>query len=128
MWSAAGLCVVIVLFLIGYIPHHEQQKKTQAEARKREQEQPEVEVVQVRRSNKPGELTVPGTTAPLVEAFIYARANGYLKKRYADIGDHVKRGQLLAVLDAPDLDQQVEQAREQLHHRRRLNRNNRKLS
>jgi multidrug efflux pump subunit AcrA (membrane-fusion protein) len=45
---------------------------------------------------------------------VYARANGYLKKRYADIGDHVKKGQLLAVIDAPDLDAQVAQARQQV--------------
>ena len=37
-----------------------------------------------------------------------------LRKRYVDIGDHVKKGQLLALIDAPDLDQQVDQAREQL--------------
>jgi multidrug efflux pump subunit AcrA (membrane-fusion protein) len=50
----------------------------------------------------------------LTEAYIYARANGYLSKRYVDIGDHVRQGQLLALIDAPDLDQQVEQGREQL--------------
>ncbi len=38
-------------------------------------------------------------------------ANGYLKRRYVDIGDHVHQGQLLAIIDAPDLDQQVDQAR-----------------
>jgi multidrug efflux pump subunit AcrA (membrane-fusion protein) len=57
---------------------------------------------------------VPGTTSALTEAYIYARANGYLRKRYVDIGDHVRQGQLLALIDAPDLDQQVEQGREQL--------------
>ena len=57
---------------------------------------------------------VPGTTTPLTEASVYARANGYLKQRFVDIGDHVRKGQLLAIIDAPDLDQQVDQAREQL--------------
>jgi multidrug efflux pump subunit AcrA (membrane-fusion protein) len=46
---------------------------------------------------------------------LYARANGYLRKRFVDIGDHVKQGQLLALIDAPDLDQQVDQARQQLN-------------
>src|SRR5678816_1362295 len=41
---------------------------------------------------------------------VFARAAGYLKKRYVDIGDQVKEGQLLAEVDAPDLDQQVSQA------------------
>src|SRR6202034_3286500 len=39
----------------------------------------------------------------------------YLRKRFVDIGDHVKKGRLLALIDAPDLDQQVDQAREQLN-------------
>lgn len=115
LWAALGLGVAVVIFLIGYIPHRRQQKKLAAEARQREQEQPQVEVMQVRRSPNPGELTIPGTTASMTEAFLYARANGYLAKRYVDIGDHVHKGQLMAIIDAPDLDQQVEQAREQLH-------------
>ncbi len=45
---------------------------------------------------------------------MYARANGYLKSLKVDIGDHVKKGQLLAVIEAPDLDAQVDQAREQV--------------
>ena len=59
-------------------------------------------------------LAVPGTTIPLTQAYVYARANGYLEKRYVDIGDHVKKGQLLALIDAPDLDAQVAQARQQV--------------
>ncbi|SDE90372.1 efflux RND transporter periplasmic adaptor subunit [Terriglobus roseus] len=115
LWAGIGLGVLLLIFLIGYLPHRAEAKKAAAAARERDQEEPQVSVTEVKRSNKPGQLTVPGTTAPLVEAYIYARANGYLKKRYVDIGDHVKKGQLLAVIDAPDLDQQVEQARQQLH-------------
>ena len=63
-------------------------------------------------------IVIPGTTTPLTEAFIYARANGYLKRRLVDIGDRVHRGQLLAIIDSPDLDQQVDQAREQLRQAR----------
>jgi multidrug efflux pump subunit AcrA (membrane-fusion protein) len=51
---------------------------------------------------------------PLTQAYVYARANGYLKKRLVDIGDHVRKDQLLAIIDAPDLDAQVIQAREQV--------------
>jgi multidrug efflux pump subunit AcrA (membrane-fusion protein) len=54
---------------------------------------------------------VPGTTLAETEAFIYARASGYVSHRYVDIGDHVRAGQLLATIDAPDLDRQVSQAR-----------------
>jgi multidrug efflux pump subunit AcrA (membrane-fusion protein) len=115
LWGAVALAVVLAIFLVGYIPHREREKRAAALAREREQEEPQVEVIQARRTTAPGELTVPATTTSLTEAYIYARANGYLRKRYVDIGDHVKKGQLLALIDAPDLDQQVEQAREQLN-------------
>ena len=114
LWIGASVLVLLLIFLIGYLPRHERNKKTAAEAEQREREQPEVDVVQVRATTAPGELTVPGTTSALTEAYLYARANGYIRKRYVDIGDHVVKGQLMAILDAPDLDQQVDQAREQL--------------
>jgi multidrug efflux pump subunit AcrA (membrane-fusion protein) len=114
LWVGVGIAVLLLIFIIGYLPHRSEEKKAAAAARQREQDEPQVPVVQVNRSTKPGQLTVPGTTAPLTEAYIYARANGYLKKRYVDIGDHVKKDQLLAVIDAPDLDAQVDQARQQL--------------
>jgi multidrug efflux pump subunit AcrA (membrane-fusion protein) len=75
---------------------------------------PVVEVVKVVPSKSEAGLAVPGTTIPLTEAYVYARANGYLQKRFVDIGDHVKKGQLLALIDAPDLDAQVSQARQQV--------------
>ncbi|WP_213805474.1 efflux RND transporter periplasmic adaptor subunit [Granulicella sp. dw_53] len=114
LWVGGGLLVLLLIFVLGYLPRHSREKRAAALAKQREQEEPEVEVIQVKRSSKPGELTVPGTTAALTEAYIYARANGYLRRRFVDIGDHVKQGQLLAIIDAPDLDQQVDQAREQL--------------
>lgn len=114
LWVGGGLLVLLLIFFVGYIPRHQREKKAAALAKQREQEQPEVEVVQVKRTNAPGELTVPGTTTSLTVAFLYARANGYLKRRFVDIGDHVKKGQLLGLIDAPDLDQEVDQAREQL--------------
>jgi multidrug efflux pump subunit AcrA (membrane-fusion protein) len=114
LWIGAGLAVMLVIFLLGYLPHHARAKKTAELARQREQEEPQVQVIQVKRTRTPGLLTVPGTTSALTEAYLYARANGYLRTRYVDIGDHVKKGQLLAVIDAPDLDQQVDQARQQL--------------
>jgi RND family efflux transporter MFP subunit len=59
-------------------------------------------------------LVLPGTVQAFVEAPIYARTNGYLKKWYTDIGATVKRGQLLAEIDAPELDQQLLQAQADL--------------
>jgi multidrug efflux pump subunit AcrA (membrane-fusion protein) len=51
---------------------------------------------------------------PYISSPIYARTNGYLKKWYFDIGAHVKQGQLLAVIETPEVDQQLEQARSNL--------------
>jgi RND family efflux transporter MFP subunit len=67
---------------------------------------------------KPGamqeEITLPGNIQAFSEAPIYARTNGYLKKWYADIGQPVKAGQVLAEIDAPEQDQQVAQAKSSL--------------
>ena len=51
---------------------------------------------------------------PFTDAAIFARTNGYLKQRHADIGSRVKAGQLLAEIDTPEIDQQLLQARADL--------------
>jgi RND family efflux transporter MFP subunit len=60
------------------------------------------------------EIELPGNMQAFVDTPIWARAGGYLKQWYADIGAHVKRGQLLAEIEAPEVDQQLQQARAQL--------------
>jgi RND family efflux transporter MFP subunit len=60
------------------------------------------------------EIILPGNVQPFMTSPIYARTNGYLKKWYFDIGAHVKKGQLLAVIETPEVDQQLQQARSNL--------------
>src|SRR3989441_5627480 len=60
------------------------------------------------------ELLLPGTTQAFPDAPIFARTNGYVKRWYFDIGAHVKHGQLLAEIEAPEVDQQLQQARADL--------------
>ncbi|HEX4140986.1 MAG TPA: efflux RND transporter periplasmic adaptor subunit [Candidatus Methylacidiphilales bacterium] len=60
------------------------------------------------------EISLPGDTQAFISTPIYARTNGYLKSWYADIGAHVKAGQLLAVIETPELDQQLDQAQSDL--------------
>jgi RND family efflux transporter MFP subunit len=60
------------------------------------------------------EIVLPGTTQAFIDTPIFARTNGYLKQWYFDIGAHVQQGQLLAVIETPELDQQLEQARANL--------------
>jgi multidrug efflux pump subunit AcrA (membrane-fusion protein) len=109
-----GLALLIIfgiIFVVGFLPRLRNSRITQARAQRAETALPEVDVVVARRSSSQTDLELPGTTTGLVEAPIYARASGYVSKRYVDIGDRVKPGQLMAVIDAPDLDQQVDQAR-----------------
>src|SRR6266496_566585 len=60
-------------------------------------------------------LVLPGSMQAYVESPIYARTNGYLKKWYRDIGSRVRRGELLADIDTPEVDQQLSQARADLN-------------
>lgn len=60
------------------------------------------------------DIILPGNVQPYITSPIYSRTNGYLKKWYFDIGAHVKQGQLLAVIETPEVDQQLQQARSNL--------------
>ncbi|WP_263349767.1 efflux RND transporter periplasmic adaptor subunit [Acidicapsa acidisoli] len=60
------------------------------------------------------EITLPANTQAFIDTPIYARTTGYLRKWYADIGTHVHSGQLLAEIETPELDQQVQQAQSDL--------------
>ena len=69
-----------------------------------------VSVVSPKQTTPAQEIILPGNMQPFISSPIYARTNGYLKNWYADIGAHVKAGQLLAVIDAPEVDQQLAQS------------------
>jgi RND family efflux transporter MFP subunit len=60
------------------------------------------------------DLVLPGNVQAFIEAPIYSRTNGYLKKWYFDIGAHVRQGQLLAEIETPEVDQQLQQSRAEL--------------
>ena len=79
-------------------------------AREQEQALARVEVVQVEPSSSKSELMLPGNIQAVTEAPILARSDGYIKRRLVDIGDRVQAGQILAEIEAPELDQQVRQA------------------
>ncbi len=69
-----------------------------------------VSVVSPKQTAPAEEIILPGNVQPFITSPIYARTNGYLRKWYADIGAHVKQGQLLAVIETPEVDQQLEQS------------------
>src|ERR1700675_1555299 len=71
---------------------------------------PAVSVVSPKQTAPAQEIVLPGNVQPFITSPIYARTNGYLRKWYVDIGGHVKQGQLLAVIETPEVDQQLEQS------------------
>ncbi len=73
-----------------------------------------VSVVSPKQTAPADEIILPGNVQPFITSPIYSRTNGYLKKWYFDIGAHVKKGQLLAVIETPEVDQQLQQARSTL--------------
>lgn len=112
--AAAVAVVLLVGFLIVHFAksHAEhslaRQTKTDASAA------PAVDVVVVRGGSAASTLTLPGETAAWYESTIYARVDGYVSKWLVDIGDHVRAGQLLAVIDTPELDAELAAARAKL--------------
>ncbi len=79
-----------------------------------EQAIPTVALVQPQQGPSEGELVLPGNVSAFYAGSIYGRVSGYVKDWHEDIGAHVKKGQVLAVIDSPDLDQQLAQARADL--------------
>jgi RND family efflux transporter MFP subunit len=75
---------------------------------------PTISVVTPQRAAPSQEIVLPGNVQPYVTAPIYSRTNGYLQAWYFDIGAHVKKGQLLAVIATPEVDQQLVQSRSNL--------------
>jgi RND family efflux transporter MFP subunit len=75
---------------------------------------PYVSVIRATPIDSDSDMVLPGTLKPNVESPLYARTNGYLKKWYKDIGSHVEKGDILAEIDTPEIDQQLAQARADL--------------
>src|SRR5258708_7866991 len=69
-----------------------------------------VSVVSPQRTTPVEEIILPGNVQPFITSPIYSRTNGYLQKWNVDIGAYVKKGQLLAVIETPEVDQQLEQS------------------
>ncbi|MES1262262.1 MAG: efflux RND transporter periplasmic adaptor subunit, partial [Acidobacteriota bacterium] len=103
--------IVVAVALAGYLPRKQRQEAAASVAKEEKNTLPRVSAAKVTRAPQDTEVLLPGTISPLAEASLFARAAGYVKKRYADIGDRVREGQLIAEIEAPELDQQVAQAR-----------------
>jgi RND family efflux transporter MFP subunit len=110
--AAIGLAA---LFALGIVPLKRRQRDLVADAEpSATRDMVLVSVVNPRRSASTEDLTLPGTVRPFQETAIYARTSGYLRRWLVDIGDRVQSGQLLAEIDTPELDQQIDQAKASL--------------
>jgi RND family efflux transporter MFP subunit len=101
------LCVALG---IGFWQHYRLRAQVMAAAEQRRDFVPSVRTAPVRTSGSTIAATWPGTTEAFEQANIYARASGYITRREVDIGSHVKSGQLLVQITAPELEHQIAQA------------------
>ena len=109
--SGAMLALMIAAAIAyGGYSHYAQSREVAAIAKEGRELVPQVRVETVRPSDVIDVVSLPATTSAFSAANIFARASGYIAKREADIGDHVKAGQLLAEIVAPELDHQISQA------------------
>ena len=109
----AFIVIVALLLAIGIVPRITQRRALAAEVNAATDSVLPVSVATAARE-KSTPLVLPGTLQPLHEAVIYARSAGYVRKWYSDIGTRVRNGQVLATIEAPEVDQQVQQAQAEL--------------
>jgi RND family efflux transporter MFP subunit len=114
----ALIVLAALAFFTGFVPLQKRNATLVAEAAEQTRTLPRVEVVKVARAPSESELQLPGNIEAVTEAPILARADGYVRKRLVDIGDRVHTGQEVAEIEAPELDQQVLQAKANLEQAR----------
>jgi RND family efflux transporter MFP subunit len=110
--AAAALAALALMIYSGM--HSRAAAESRLKQRTEEAAIPTVAVVFPREGAPTQEIVLPGNTQAFSDAPIYARTSGYLKRWYFDIGAHVQKGQLLAEIETPEVDQQLQQARADL--------------
>jgi RND family efflux transporter MFP subunit len=113
-WLALAIAVIVVVTLLASGIWSRVKARNTLNTETAQAALPAVSVVSPKRTAPADEIILPGNVQPFITSPIYARTNGYLKKWYFDIGAHVKQGQLLAVIETPEVDQQLQQARSNL--------------
>ncbi|MCU1335930.1 MAG: putative Co/Zn/Cd efflux system rane fusion protein [Bryobacterales bacterium] len=109
------LLIPVVLAIAAVFGAHARQKQNQQLAvTTKSLEVQTVNVIHPQRGKASSDLTLPGMIQAFSQSPIYARGDGYVRTWYVDIGTHVTKGQLLAEIDAPEVDQQLNQARAML--------------
>jgi len=108
-----GLLAILVAAAVvgGLLPRLAREKTLFANSQSQAAQRPVVEVATVRAAALRADLDLPGDMQALVDSPVFARVDGYLRTRLVDYGDHLKAGQLMAEIETPELDQQINQAR-----------------
>jgi len=109
-WLGVAIAAIAIIALLASGILSRVKARTTLSAETAQVALPAVSVVSPKPTVSAQEIILPGNVQPFITSPIYSRTNGYLKKWYFDIGAHVKRGQLLAVIDTPEVDQQLEQS------------------
>jgi RND family efflux transporter MFP subunit len=109
--AAASLLLALIVYA-GI--HSRKQAAAKLESSMEESAIPSVNVVYPKPASTADEIALPGSTQAFIDTPIFARTSGYLKSWHADIGAHVKKGDLLAEIETPELDQQLQQAESDL--------------
>jgi RND family efflux transporter MFP subunit len=109
-WLALAIAVIVTATLLASGIWSRVRARTALDAETARVAIPAVAVVSPKQTAPAEEIILPGNVQPFITSPIYSRTNGYLQKWYFDIGAHVKKGQLLAVIDTPEVDQQLEQS------------------
>jgi RND family efflux transporter MFP subunit len=104
------LALLVAGYFLGYLPGKRRELALAQESKAGGEALPVVNVATVERSPAKGDLVLAGNIEAVTEAPVLARSSGYILKRYVDIGDRVREGQVLADIEAPELDQQIAQA------------------
>ena len=102
------------VFYVGWAPRNARIQMIEAEAKSNAEERLAVTTTRVKMSKPVREIVLPGNVGAIGETPIYARAEGYIVTRKVDIGDVVKKGDLLVEIDSPELDQQLRTAKARL--------------
>ena len=114
----AGIVVFIAIlgaaFFIGWLPKRRAHADLLTDTHEVETKALRVDVVSPKAKTSDRALTIAGSVQPLEQTVIYPRANGYLRSWAFDMGDKVKEGDVLAEIETPELDQQIDQAKAQL--------------
>nr|WP_246669313.1 MULTISPECIES: efflux RND transporter periplasmic adaptor subunit [unclassified Bradyrhizobium] len=111
LFGMSALLLLVGGLGVGGWRHHQANLEVATIAQQNRKLVPEVRVAAVRASDRKITVSLPATTTAFEAANIFARTNGYIEKRYVDIGDRVKAGTLLVNITAPELDHQITQAK-----------------